>query len=134
VRHQNIVARDGNRKATELPGSTLEICFEDTGEFASIPLAAVHIIGTEVRHDEENTATARRSGAVVAVHAAVIHPGMGSGLCLFGFLFCLLFSRNQSTPLWAFLGAELVSTVLLWFYDALLSLLTPYGYVMIAER
>lgn len=60
--------------------------------------------------------------------------GLASGLCLLGFLFCVLFAREQHTPLWAFLGAGIVSTMLLWFYDALLSFLAPDDYVMIAER
>jgi hypothetical protein len=60
--------------------------------------------------------------------------GLASGLCLLGFLFCVFFARDQQTPLWAFLGAGIASTMVLWFYDALLSFLAPDGYVMIAER
>lgn len=60
--------------------------------------------------------------------------GLAAGLCLLGFLFCVFFARDQHTPLWAFLVAGIASTMVLWFYDALLSFLAPDGYVMIAER
>ena len=57
-----------------------------------------------------------------------------SGLCLFGFLFCLLFARTQTIPLWAFLGAGITSTITLWIYDAMLSFLAPDNTVLIVQR
>ena len=57
-----------------------------------------------------------------------------SSLCLFGFLFCLLFASTQPTPLWAFSGTGIAATMLLLGYDAVLSRLAPDGYVIITER
>ena len=59
---------------------------------------------------------------------------MASGLCLLGFLFCIVFAREHQTPLWAFLITGIVSTMVLWFYDALLSFLAPEGYIMVTQR
>lgn len=60
--------------------------------------------------------------------------GLASGLCLFAFLFCVLFARQQHTPIWAFLGTGIVSTMLLWFYDVLLLSLAPDDHLMVLER
>jgi hypothetical protein len=57
--------------------------------------------------------------------------GMGGGLCLFGFLFCLLFARHQQTPLWALLGAGIGATVVMLVYDMILMSVAPEGFVLV---
>lgn len=57
-----------------------------------------------------------------------------AGICLLGFGFCLLFARDQTTPMYAFLGFGVGITFLLWLYDDLLARLAPPDYVMIAQR
>jgi hypothetical protein len=60
--------------------------------------------------------------------------GLFAGLCLIGFLFCLLFARHETTPLFAFLGVGVGLTLFLWLYDDILARLAPENYVVIAER
>jgi hypothetical protein len=60
--------------------------------------------------------------------------GLLAGLCLIGFVFCLLFARHETTPLFAFLGFGVGLTLLLWIYDDILGRLAPENYVIIAER
>lgn len=57
-----------------------------------------------------------------------------SGMCLLGFVFCLIFARDQTTPMYAFLGFGIGLTFLLWLYDDLVMRLAPPDYIMIAQR
>jgi hypothetical protein len=58
--------------------------------------------------------------------------GVASGFCLFGFLFCALFQRDQQTVLWALLGAGIVFTMLLWLYDVVLLFFAPNDFILIS--
>lgn len=58
----------------------------------------------------------------------------GSGVCLFGFLFCLIFARDQTTPMFAFLGFGVSLIVVMRLYDGLVSLMAPEDVVMIAQH
>ncbi len=50
---------------------------------------------------------------------------LGSGVCLFGFLFCLIF---------AFLGFGVGLNLVMRLYDGLVSLMAPEDVVMIAQH
>jgi hypothetical protein len=65
---------------------------------------------------------------IVAVGALI------AGMSLFVFLFCLLFTRHETTILYAMFGTGMGMTLFLWLYDDLLSRLAPDDYVLIAER
>lgn len=59
---------------------------------------------------------------------------LGSGVCLFGFLFCLIFAREQTTPMFACLGFGVSLIALMRLYDGLVSLMAPEDVVMIAQH
>jgi hypothetical protein len=58
----------------------------------------------------------------------------GSGVSLFGFLFCLIFAREQTTPMYACLGFGVGLIVLMRLYDGLVSLMAPDDVIMIAQQ
>lgn len=60
--------------------------------------------------------------------------GFIAGLCLFGFLFCLIFAREQTTPMYAFFGVGVGLTLIRWLYDDLLARLAPDDYIMLTQR
>lgn len=55
------------------------------------------------------------------------------GACLFGFLFCLLFLRDEPAALWSLLGAGVGAVAVIGAYDGLVSLAAPEGTQVFTE-
>lgn len=63
--------------------------------------------------------------------------GLGSvisGVCLFGFMFCLLFAREHTTPMFAFLALGVGLIAFMRLYDGLMSWMAPDDLMVISRH
>lgn len=60
--------------------------------------------------------------------------GCASALCLVWLVLGLLITRDHRQMLWAFFGAGLVSTAIMFFYDALVLALAPGRFPLLLAR